>query len=81
MLENTKFHVVFLDLMMPGMDGSETVARIREKDADLPVYALTTNAMEGEEYYRSMGFSGYLLKPVAGSILERLILRHLPEVR
>ena len=66
--------------MMPGMDGLETVARIREKFPDLPVYALTANATSGgEEFYISKGFDGYLAKPVDSMTLEKAIMKHLPE--
>ena len=78
-LKETRFHVVFLDHMMPGMDGIETMALIRKDYPELPVYALTANVTEGEEFYISKGFNGYLSKPVDCEILERTIMRHLPE--
>ncbi|MCR5773686.1 MAG: response regulator [Lachnospiraceae bacterium] len=75
-----KFDVVLLDHMMPGMDGIETVARIRETDPELPVYALTANSTAGgEEFYRSKGFNGYLAKPIDSIVLEKAIMKHLPE--
>ncbi|MCR5094645.1 MAG: response regulator [Lachnospiraceae bacterium] len=78
-IRETKFNVVLLDHMMPGMDGVETVAKIRETDPDLPVYALTANAASGEEFYKSKGFNGYLAKPIDSQTLERTIMRHIPE--
>ncbi|MBR1440537.1 MAG: response regulator [Lachnospiraceae bacterium] len=78
-IKETKFNIVLLDHMMPGMDGVETVGRIRETDPDLPVYALTANAAAGEEFYKSKGFNGYLAKPVDSAVLERTIMQHLPE--
>ncbi len=78
-IKETKFNVVLLDHMMPGMDGIETVQRIRKNHPDLPVYALTANSTNGEEYYISKGFNGYLAKPVDSEALERTIMRHLPE--
>ena len=79
-LKYGKFNVVLLDHMMPGMDGIETVGRIREKYPDLPVYALTANSMAGgEEFYKSKGFDGYLSKPIESVVLERAIMKHLPE--
>ncbi|MCR5685795.1 MAG: response regulator [Lachnospiraceae bacterium] len=79
LLENSSFNVVLLDHMMPGMDGVETLAKIREKYKDLPVYALTANASAGEAFYRSKGFNGYLSKPVDSRALEKAIMSHLPE--
>ncbi|MBO4373631.1 MAG: response regulator [Lachnospiraceae bacterium] len=73
------YDVVLLDHMMPGMDGIETVARIRETMPDLPVYALTANSMAGEEFYKSKGFNGYLSKPIDSTTLELTIMKHLPE--
>ncbi|MCR5108494.1 MAG: response regulator [Lachnospiraceae bacterium] len=73
------FNVVLLDHMMPGMDGIETIHRIREKYPDLPVYALTANASEGEEFYISNGFNGFLTKPVDGIVLEKAIRKYLPD--
>ncbi|WP_024865358.1 ATP-binding protein [Butyrivibrio sp. FCS014] len=74
-----KFNVVLLDHMMPGMDGIETVERIREIHPDLPVYALTANATSGEEFYISKGFNGYLSKPIDSLTLEKTIMKHIPE--
>ncbi len=74
------FDVVLLDHMMPGMDGIETLEKIRELKPDLPVYALTANAMAGgAEFYMSKGFNGYLAKPIDSRELEKAIMKHLPE--
>lgn len=74
-----KFNVVLLDHMMPGMDGVETVSRIREDYPDLPVYALTANATVGENFYIEKGFNGYLAKPIDSMTLEKTIMKHIPE--
>lgn len=73
------FDIVLLDHMMPGMDGIETLEKIREFEPKVPVYALTANSTAGEDFYVSKGFNGYLAKPVEPEILEKTILRHLPE--
>ncbi len=78
-IKETAFNIVLLDHMMPGMDGVETLAKIRETQPDLPVYALTANAAMGEEFYKSKGFNGYLAKPVDSLTLEKTIMKHLPE--
>ena len=79
-LKYGNFNVVLLDHMMPGMDGIETMAKIREKYPDLPVYALTANAAAGgDDFYISKGFNGYLSKPIDSIALEKAIMRHLPD--
>ena len=73
------YHIVLLDHMMPGMDGIETVHRIRENHSDLPVFALTANAAtSGSDYYISEGFNGYLAKPVEALKLEETIKQYIP---
>jgi hypothetical protein len=63
------FDMVLLDVHMPVMDGTETIRRIRasgEAWANLPVIALTADAMSGDrERYLGMGMDGYLAKPIA----------------
>ncbi len=78
-IKDTRFDVVLLDHMMPGMDGVETVANIRKDYPDLPVYALTANTAVGEDFYKSKGFDGYLSKPVDSRLLEQTIMKHLSE--
>ncbi len=78
-IRDTRFDVVLLDHMMPGMDGVETVAEIRRNWPDLPVYALTANTAVDEAYYKSRGFNGYLSKPIDSLTLEKTIMKHLPE--
>jgi len=78
-LEEGVYNIILLDHMMPGMDGIETVSKIREKHPRLPVIALTANYISnGEEFYTSKGFDGYLPKPVDGLTLEQTIRKYLP---
>lgn len=78
-IKDTRFNLVLLDYMMPGMDGVETVKKIREIDQNLPVYALMSNTAMDEEFYKSKGFDGYLAKPIDSESLELTIMKHLPE--
>jgi PAS domain S-box-containing protein len=77
LLENENFDLILTDLQMPGIDGLEFVARIRDMEAALgrrrtPVVALTANALERERRRcLAAGMDDYLTKPVT---LERLRL-------
>lgn len=78
-----RYDVIFMDHLMPGMDGIECLHAIRAQTGGLnlntPVVILTANAGgENQVIYRREGFSGYLLKPVSGIQLETELLKHLP---
>ena len=76
-----RYDVIFIDHMMPEMDGIETLRRLRALPElkDVPCVALTANAISGaREMYLQNGFSDYLSKPVDGYKLEKLLLNFLP---
>ena len=82
MLE-TKYDVIFMDHMMPEMDGIECLHLLREQKGGLcknaKVVALTANAgSESQALYAREGFDGYLLKPITGHELEKELYRQLP---
>ena len=82
-LQEKKYHMVFLDHMMPEMDGIETLQHIREDKRILargvPVIALTANAIAGaREQYLAAGFNDYLSKPVRSQDLEGMMVKYLP---
>lgn len=82
LLEKNAYDLVFLDHMMPVMDGIETLKRIRERGLckDTPVIVLTANAVAGEkQMYLDAGFDGYLSKPIAGRLLKEMVRSRLPE--
>jgi len=73
-----KYNAVFMDHMMPGMNGIEAVRLIRETDTDyaknLPIIALTANAIVGnEEMFLNHGFQAFLTKPIDVSRLDKVI--------
>lgn len=80
---NMSYDVVFLDHMMPGFDGVETLKRIREMEngiyQELPVVALTANTISGaREMFKNEGFTEFVPKPIERSVLERVLRRVLP---
>ena len=86
-LELTKQHfynVIFMDHMMPEMDGVETLNRVRQQEnglcREVPVIALTANVTAGaEQIYQNKGFQNYLAKPISSSLLEAVLLKYLPK--
>ncbi len=77
------YHVIFMDHLMPEMDGLECHRRIRSQIGgrcrEAKVVALTANAGgESKALYESEGFDGYLTKPISGDELERELCRLLP---
>lgn len=84
MMQKKHFDLIFLDHMMPEIDGIETVQISREmknnKCMDTPMIALTANAVTGaRDIYVKEGFQDYLSKPVNGGQLEKILRKYLPE--
>ncbi len=76
------FDIIFMDHLMPEMDGIETLHRLNtledHKCKNTPVIALTANAIQGaREMYLEKGFTDYLMKPISGKDLEEMMLKHL----
>ncbi|MCR4618865.1 MAG: response regulator [Lachnospiraceae bacterium] len=83
LVRKNDYDIIFIDHMMPDMDGIETLERIK-KDRfaicrDKPMVALTANAISGaREFYLDKGFVGYISKPVDPKLLEKIIIELLP---
>ena len=74
--EERKPDLILMDVNIPGMDGLETTVKFRERPhlADIPIIALTANAMKGDkERCLAAGCNGYMQKPVGVSDLRREI--------
>ena len=81
LMRKNKFDIVFLDHMMPNMDGIETLRVLKDEGlADgTVIIALTANAVVGaEEQYLNAGFDGYLSKPITVNDIEKTLKKYLP---
>ena len=79
-LEEKEYDLIFLDHMMPDMDGVETLAEIKKRWPELntPVIALTANAISGmRERYLEWGFDDYISKPIDIATLEKCLKTYL----
>ncbi len=84
LIQKEKFHIIFMDHMMPEMDGIETLHEMHRisghPNEDTPVIALTANALTGaREMYLQEGFSDFMTKPIEGELLEKMVMEYLPE--
>lgn len=82
-IEREHFDLIFLDHMMPVMDGIECLQRMRTQEknmcAETPVIALTANVVNGaRERYLDAGFDDFLAKPIDTAELEQMIRGYLP---
>ena len=75
MIQKKQYDMVFLDHMMPEMDGLETMKKMRDQDSyyqTLPIIALTGNySPTARVEYQSYGFTDYLEKPISLEKLEK----------
>lgn len=86
LVEKEKYDIIFMDHMMPEMDGVETFRCMKEMgeylNADTPVIILTANAISGaKEEYLAEGFNGYLSKPIDVEKLEEMIGEMIPDAK
>ncbi len=84
LVQESHYDLIFLDHMMPEMDGVETLHRIKALSTfpceDTPIVVLTANAVSGaKEAYLSEGFDDFLSKPIMPDKLETMIQTMLPE--
>lgn len=78
-VNNKHYDLIFMDIMMPKMNGVETLYKLRENEEfSTPVIALTADAIEGtDEKYLSVGFNSYLSKPIDRKLLNKVINKYL----
>jgi len=79
MIRQEKYELIFMDHMMPEMDGIETLKMIRKTGVDTPVIALTANAVtSAKEMLLAAGMDGFLAKPIIQGELYEILLKWIP---
>ncbi len=84
LVSKTQYDIVFMDHMMPEMDGVEATNKIRSLDlpyaAVIPIVALTANAVSGvKEMFLQSGFDDFLSKPIEMSKMDEILDRFIPK--
>jgi CheY-like chemotaxis protein len=87
LIRQHKYDIVFMDHMMPEMDGIEATGIIRDMEEDpasnrvpVPIVALTANAISGmREMFLEKGFNDFLAKPIDVSKLDEMLDRWIPK--
>ena len=70
------YDIIFMDHMMPGMDGIEATKALHEMGYDRPIVALTANNLKGhEELFLNNGFCGFIPKPINTNLLNSYLMR------
>ena len=82
--EDRDYDLIFMDYMMPDVNGIEAMEELRRMEEDsekkTPIIVLTADATpERKKLFMEKGFDDYLLKPVDVSLLENVLIKHLPE--
>ena len=80
--EKQKPDLILLDIKMNGIDGIETLKRIKEKDKDIKVIMVTGKKPEEEDAFNKcsqLGVLGYIHKPLQLDELERVVLKELSQ--
>ena len=85
-IESQDYDFVFMDHMMPVMDGIECFRRIRAKQgtyySDVPIIALTANAIAGSrEMFLAEGFNDFVAKPIDNSMLNHVLETYIPDYK
>ena len=82
MAKNEQYNLIILDSMMPNLNGTQTMQRMREESlvsAAIPIVVLTADTSEGAgDRYIDQGFDAYLTKPILFRDLEAVLREFLP---
>ncbi|NLG03739.1 MAG: response regulator [Clostridia bacterium] len=82
-IKKKDYNIIFMDHMMPGLDGVETTKRIRALDNEaarkVVIVAISANAIRGiKDRFIQQGFQDYISKPIEIAMMENILKRYLP---
>jgi PAS domain S-box-containing protein len=75
-----RYDLVFMDIHMPKLNGVDATKHIRENGVQVPIIALTANALEGDrEHYLEQGMNDYMSKPIDTVKLQEVLMQYHPD--
>ena len=78
-MREDEFDLILMDINMPNKNGSEAMLEIKKFNEDIPIIALTANAVSGDkEKFINEGFDDYLAKPIDNNKLTLVLSKYLP---
>lgn len=76
------YHIIFMDFMMPGLDGSQTMLALREMGYTNPIIALTANNIMGQaEAFLAKGFDDFIPKPIDTTLLNTILTKYVESIQ
>ena len=82
LFNSNKYELILMDIQMPIMDGYEATKQIRKRDKEIPIIALSANAMlKDKEKTLSMGLNEHLNKPIEVDKLYKILIRYISKKR
>ena len=78
-IKDSKFDIIVIEQVLAGMDGIETVDKIRKYDENIPIYLIVSGDLVTEEYLESNENNGILKLPIDYRELENIIMKHIPD--
>ncbi|WP_051437757.1 hybrid sensor histidine kinase/response regulator [Eubacterium xylanophilum] len=78
-IKDSKFDIIVIEQVLAGMDGIETVDKIRKYDENIPIYLIVSGDLVTEEYLESNENNGILKLPIDYRELENIIMKHISD--
>jgi PAS domain S-box-containing protein len=75
-VKNSKFDIIFMDIMMPEMDGIKATIELRQNNIEIPIIAMTANVAKDEKTNAiASGMNDYITKPVKTDVVKKILIK------
>ena len=75
-VKNSKYDIIFMDIMMPEMDGIKATIELRQNSIEIPIIAMTANIAKDEKLNAiASGMNDYITKPVKIEVVKKILIK------